>query len=92
MVYKDLKLKTKEEYNSVQLQEGVEIKVLKYLPIQDKIDLVQIALQKAEENGVYNEMKLDMYFNLYLIYMYTDLEFTEEEKADEFALYDISIG
>lgn len=32
-------------------------------------------------------MKLDMYFNLYIVYMYTDLEFTQEEKADEFKLY-----
>ena len=28
-----------------------------------------------------------MFFNLYIIYMYTDLEFTDEEKSDEFKLY-----
>ena len=65
-----------------------EIEVSEYLPMRDKIDLVQIALQKAEENGTYNDMKLDMYFNLYIIYMYTNLEFTDEEKEDEFTLYD----
>ena len=32
-------------------------------------------------------MKLDVYFNLYLVYMYTNLEFTDEEKEDEFKLY-----
>ena len=87
MLYKDLNLKLNTDYNIAKFG-NVEIKVLKYLPISDKIDLVQIALQKAEENGIYNELKLDVYFNLYLIYMYTDLEFSDEEKMNEFELYD----
>ena len=87
MLYKDLGLKLNTDYNIAKFGNS-EIKVLKYLPINDKIDLVQIALQKAEENGIYNELKLDMYFNLYLIYMYTDLEFSDEEKMNESELYD----
>ena len=67
----------------------LEVNVKKYLPISDKIDLIQIALQKAEEDGIYNEMKLDMYFHLNIIYLYTDIEFTDEDKEDEMALYDI---
>lgn len=86
MKYFDLKLKINKNYNMAKIG-NTEIEVLQYLPIEDKIDLIQIALQKSKENGIYNEMKLDMYFNLYLIYMYTNLEFTDEEKADEFKLY-----
>lgn len=87
MKYSDLNLKINTDYNIASIGNN-EIKVLKYLPTNDKIDLIQIALQKANEGGVYNEIKLDMYFNLYLVYMYSDLEFSEEEKNDEFKLYD----
>lgn len=86
MNYKDLGLKINTEVNTVEVGEN-QIQVLQYLPIQDKIDLIQIALQKSEQNSIYNEMKLEMYFNLYLIYMYTNLEFSDEDKEDEFKLY-----
>ena len=86
MKYSDLNLKINTNTNIAKIGDK-EIKVLQYLPLEDKIDLIQIALQKSEENGIYNEMKLDMYFNLYIIYMYTDLEFTDEQKANEFTLY-----
>ena len=66
-----------------------EINVKEYLPASDKIDLIQIALQKSEEDGIYNEIKLDMYFHLNLIYLYTDIEFSIEDREDEMQLYDI---
>ena len=84
MQYKDLNLKTNQETKKVS---GLDIQVLQYLPIQDKIDLIDIALQKAERDGVYNEMRLEMYFNLYIVYLYTDIVFDEEDRADEFTLY-----
>ena len=87
MKYSDLNLKINTETTIVKINDDIKINVLQYLPIEDKIDLIQIALQKSLENNVYNEMKLDMYFNLYLVYMYTDLEFTDEEREDEFKLY-----
>ena len=87
MKYSDLKLKINTETSIVKIDDNTEIEVLQYLPIEDKIDLIQIALQKSLENGIYNEIKLDMYFNLYIVYMYSNLEFTDEEKEDEFKLY-----
>ena len=87
MKYEELNLKIDNSFSTA-IVAGKEIKVLKYLPIQDKIDLVQIALQKSFENGIYNQMKLEMYFNLYIVYMYTDLEFTDIEKESEEKLYD----
>lgn len=87
MKYSDLKLKTNTKTNIAKLADGTEIEVLEYLPVEDKIDLIQIALQKSMENGIYNDIKLDMYFNLYIIYMYTNIEFTPEERNDEFKLY-----
>jgi len=80
-------LTTLKEYNTVKLN-SLEVKVLQYLPISDKIDIVQIALQKSEEGGTYNELLLDMYFHLHIIFCYTDLEFSEEDLSDLMELYD----
>lgn len=85
--YANLKLKVNTEVNTFDFN-NQKIEVLKYLPIQDKYDLIMITLQKAEENGIYNEVKLDMYFHLHLVYMYTNLSFTEKQKENEEKIYD----
>lgn len=76
-------------YNNSVLIDNIDIKVLQYLPIEDKNSIIQMALQNSEENTIYNEYKLQMYFELYITYMYSDIEFTEEEKEDEVHLYDV---
>lgn len=65
-----------------------QIQVKEYLPVEDKIDLIQTALQKSEEDGIYNEMKLDVFFSLNIVYLYTNIEFSQEDREDEFKLYD----
>ncbi len=85
--YTTLKLKIDDSVNTFEF-EGKTIEVLKYLKIEDKYDLIMITLQKAEENGVYNPIKLDIYFHLHLIYMYTNLSFTDKQRENELKLYD----
>ena len=87
MLYKDLNLKVKDQVETISIQ-GQDINVLQYLPVRDKNDLVQIALQNSRENGVINEIKLEIYFNIYIVYFYTDFIFSDEEKADPGQLYD----
>ena len=87
MLYKDLNLKVKDQTETISIQ-GQDINILQYLPVRDKNDLVQIALQNSRENGVINEIKLEIYFNIYIVYFYTDLIFSDEEKADPGQLYD----
>lgn len=65
-----------------------DITVKEYLPVEDKIDLIAIALQKAEEDGIYNELLLDVYFHLNIIYLYTNIEFSDEDRLNELELYD----
>lgn len=67
---------------------GYEIEVLDYLPIEDKYDLIMITLQKAWEDGYYNPIKIDQFFHLHLIYMYTNINFTDKQREDENKLYD----
>lgn len=85
--YADLKLK-KDISISMFDWNGKTVEVKKYLPVDSVYDIIMITLQKSYEDGIYNPIKLDVYFHLNLIYLYTNLVFTEEEREDEFKLYD----
>ena len=85
--YSSLKLKINKEVESF-VFEDTTIEVLKYLPIKDKNDLIDITIQKSFENGLYNSIKMDMYFHLYLIFLVTNINFTDKQKEDEEKLYD----
>lgn len=67
---------------------GSEIAVVPYLSITDKYDFVMITLQKSFEKNIYNQVKLDMYFDLHLVYMYTNVIVDSVDREDEFGLYD----
>ena len=86
--YKELNLSIDTETAIARFNDTIDIEVKQYLPIQDKIDLVQIALQQSWENGFYNEVKLDMYFHLYIVYFYSNLVFSPEDREDEYKLFD----
>ena len=88
VTYSSLKLKTKEEVKEIDFN-GNKIEINQYLSIGDKIDLIDITLQKAREERIYNPIKVDMYFHLHLIYLYTNLTFTEKQREDEYKLYDV---
>jgi hypothetical protein len=47
-----------------------------------------VTAQKAEEDGIYNPVLLDMYFHLHLVYMYSNLSFTDKQKENEAKIYD----
>ncbi len=85
--FSDLKMQVNNDVKQINYG-NFKINVLQYLPIKDKNDLVQITMEKSEQNGIYNEIKKDMYFHLHLIYLYTDIEFTQEEKENPEQLYD----
>lgn len=85
--YASMKLKVDTKPTKITFND-TEIEVLQYLPINDKYDLIMITLQNAYEEGIYNPLKLDMYFHLYMIYMYTNINFTEKQKEDETKIYD----
>ena len=86
--YTNMKLKVNTEVNTFEFA-GQKIDVLKYLPAKDKYDLLMITLQEATEQGdAYNDFLISMYFELNLVYMYTNISFTEKQREDEFKLYD----
>ena len=71
--FASMKLKTDISTKEVEFAD-IKFNILNYLPMRDKIDLIQIALQKSENDGVYNELLLDVYFHLNLIYLYNHLQ------------------
>lgn len=89
--YANLKLKTDTSVSTFKVGE-TEIEVLNYLPIEDKYDLINIVLQNSAEDGIYNPVKVDMYFHLYMFYMYTNVNFTEKQKEDEFKIYNTLVS
>lgn len=86
--YTNLKLKTNKDVNIITFNDS-SIEILKYLPINDKYDLIMVALQKSFEEGIYNPIKLDLYFHLNIIYLYTNINFTDKQKEDTVKLYDL---
>ena len=64
------------------------IEVVSYLSIRDKYDLIQSVLQKSYTNKIYDPFLIDVYFELGLVYMYSNIVFSIEDKTDEFELYD----
>lgn len=87
MNFKDIKINTVDNYNTFIFNKQ-EIKVLKYLPIEEKFDLIMTAIQKSNVNGVYNDIKLEVFFDLNIVYLYTDINFDIEDRVNESALYD----
>lgn len=88
LTFTKLNLKKKEDIKEINFNES-EIEIKQYLSIQDKLDLIDITLQKAKEDRLYNPLKIDMYFHLNLIYLYTNITFTDKQREDEMKLYDV---
>lgn len=84
--YTNMKLKVKQDIKTFNFNEN-EIEVLQYLPIEDKYDLIMVTLQECLVDGIYNPVKIELYFNLNLVYMYTNLSFTEEQKEEPEKIY-----
>lgn len=84
--YSDLKLKINKEYKEFELNGNI-IKVKQYLPADEKYDLIMVTLQESAEGDIYNPYRLDLYFNMNLIFLYSDIEFDADDRADVTKLY-----
>ena len=86
--FNTLNLQTNEEV--VPFQWGDQtIGIRKYLPIENKDNIIQRTLSNSRQvNGLFNPMLIEMYFNLFLIFEYSDILFTDEDIEDAGALYD----
>lgn len=88
VTFASLKLKVKDEIKTININDK-EVEVKQYLTAEDKYDLIMISLQQAKENGIYNDFKLDMFLHLNIVFMYTNLTFTDKQRENLPGLYDI---
>lgn len=85
-----LGLKKKAETVKVQLTNDIEVEVLQYLPINDKLNLIAAVLnESADENNFANPVKIAIVANLEIVKAYTNLSFTEKQLEDTAKLYDL---
>lgn len=86
--FSKLKLKPLEEVVEIDFNGNV-IEVKKYLPINDKLEMVgNILTNAADANRFWNSGKLDLFIALEIMYNYTNLTFTDKQKEDPCKLYD----
>lgn len=70
-----------------------EIEVKKYLPIEDKIKIVEKVLNESvDDNGYYNVIRLNVYIIVEAILAYTNITVTEKQREDILKLYDAFIS
>ena len=86
--YANMKLKTNESTKEIQIGE-TKIEIKQYLSVEEKYSFLNIVLQNSLDNGIYHPVKIDMYFHLYLVYLYANINFTDKQKEDESKLFDI---
>lgn len=92
--FANLKLKIQDISHEVQFSndngQTIAFSVIDYLPIQDKLDLVNIAIAKSRDgyNNINRYLAKEL-MNLYIVIMYTNISFTEKQKENEYKLYDI---
>ena len=78
----------KDNYKEITFN-GDTIKVKQYLSIEEKADLINVALQKSIYNRqLFDPLYLDAFVKMNILYMYTDIVFTQEERAKELDLFD----
>ena len=84
-----LKLSKQEKVEIVKIND-IEIEVKQYLPINDKIGIIERVLKNsADDNNFANPIKLEVFLYLEIIYNYTNINFTDAQKKDPAKLYDL---
>lgn len=82
-------LKAKNDTKIVIIGEQ-EIEVKQYLPIQKRLELIsKVANNSADANNFANPVKVEVFFDLEIMYYYTNITFTEKQKEDFIKTYDL---
>ena len=88
VTFASLKLKAKDEVKTIKIGEK-EIEIKQYLSTEDKNSILESTIAEADGGTILNTFAIDVFFHLFIIFKYTNLSFTDAQKADLFKLYDI---
>lgn len=86
MIFSEKKLPKMEDKEIV--INGDKVLVKQYLPLKDKMSILEMVIQTADAGTILNTLVLDAIFETYLVFKYTDIEFTDEEKENLLDTYD----
>lgn len=86
--FASMKLKVDESIKTIKIADK-DVEVRQYLPAEEKNNLIELVLQSATGGTIFNPFLADCYFDLYLVMYYTNINFTDNQKADLLKLYDI---
>lgn len=91
--FNKLGLKLNVETILLHLTEDIKIEVKQYLPLEEKVQLVQnvVDLSMMEAN-FQNPMKIELFTNIEIINFYTNITFTEKQKENMMKQYDILVS
>lgn len=89
VAFTNLKIKDKEDINTITFN-GINIDIAQQVSTSDAVDLIEFAAAHSFlSDGIYDMNLADAYFHLYLIYLITNINFTDKQKEDELKLYDM---
>ena len=90
IMFDDIKKDLPNEVKVVNIN-GFNVEVKQYLSVKDKIDLVTTILNQLIQNELsfINPIQLEVCTNLEIIFRYTNIGFTTEQREDLQALYDM---
>lgn len=85
-----LDLKKNQNIKTINWNEQI-IEIKQYLPINDKLALISqvINISHDENLNFSNPIKNDVFLKLYILYYYTNINFTEKQKKESTKLYDL---
>lgn len=85
--YKDLGLKINEDFTEIEIN-GKKIQIKKYLNIDKKSSIVNLAATGSVMNGYVHDILMDAYFHVLLVENYTDISFDENSPEDILNTFD----
>lgn len=82
-------LKAKNDIKTITIGEQ-EIEVKQYLPVQKKLELIsKVANFSSDANNFANPVRVEVFFDLEIVFAYTNIAFTEKQKEDLVKIYDL---
>lgn len=90
--WSEFKLEPQIIERKIMINDTLEVAVRGYLPIGDKIDLINYVINHAYCNPIYPEyeaIREEVFFSIALVNKYTDIEFSEEDLQAPYSLYDV---
>ncbi|MGE5637210.1 MAG: hypothetical protein ACM3WQ_00755 [Chloroflexota bacterium] len=86
--FSKLKLNKETEVSKVTIG-GVEIEVKHYIPMTEKLLVLDTIIQNAFDYNFINKAKADALLHMYMVMCYTNLNFTKKERDNMLDTYDL---